>query len=145
MTKARRRRREEKRRFLSVNSPALSPTTSAHSSTMRKKKRSIRTSAVAFAKIAIPLSFAPFASRTFLATFNFVNRLVSNDDENEEEEEEDVAEDAMRVFEDFLCERANCEQEMCVDAVVDANMFVFDRDVYVFGLFVVVNNFTRSD
>ena len=51
----------------------------------------------------------------------------------------------MRVFEDFLCERANFKQEMCVDAVVDANMFVFDRDVYVFGLFVVVNNFTRSD
>ena len=38
----------------------------------------------------------------------------------------------MRVFEDFLCERANCEHEMCVDAVVDANMFVFDRDVYVY-------------
>ena len=103
---------------------------------MRKKKRSIRTSAVAFAKRAIPLSFAPFASRTFLATFNFINRLVSNDDENEEEEE-DVAEDAMRVFEDFLCAEetfANCEHEMCVDAVVDANMFVFDRDVYISGL-----------
>ena len=80
----------------------------------------------------------------FLATFNFINRLVSNDDENEEEEEEDVAEDAMRVFEDFLCERANCEQEMCVDAVVDANMFVFDRDVYISGLFFVLN-FTRNE
>ena len=75
---------------------------------------------------------------------NFINRLVSNDDENEEEEEEDVAEDAMRVFEDFLCERANCEHEMCVDAVVDANMFVFDRDVYVFGLLFVLN-FTRNE
>ena len=50
----------------------------------------------------------------------------------------------MRVFEDFLCERANCEQEMCVDAVVDANMFVFDRDVYVFGLLFVLN-FTRNE
>ena len=42
----------------------------------------------------------------------------------------------MRVFEDFLCAEetfANCEQEMCVDAVVDANMFVFDRDVYVYS------------
>ena len=40
----------------------------------------------------------------------------------------------MRVFEDFLCAEetfAICEHEMCVDAVVDANMFVFDRDVYV--------------
>ena len=50
----------------------------------------------------------------------------------------------MRVFEDFLCERANCEQEMCVDAVVDANMFVFDRDVYISGLFFVLN-FTRNE
>jgi len=41
----------------------------------------------------------------------------------------------MRVFEDFLCAEetfAICEHEMCVDAVVDANMFVFDRDVYVY-------------
>lgn len=77
---------------------------------------------------------------------NFINRLVSNDDENEEEEE-DVAEDAMRVFEDFLCAEetfAICEHEMCVDAVVDANMFVFDRDVYISGLFFVLN-FTRNE
>ena len=51
----------------------------------------------------------------------------------------------MRVFEDFLCERANCEQEMCVDAVVDANMFVFDRVSCVCPDYIVVNNFTRSD
>ena len=40
----------------------------------------------------------------------------------------------MRVFEDFLCAELSpiCEHEMCVDAVVDANMFVFDRDVYVY-------------
>ncbi len=53
----------------------------------------------------------------------------------------------MRVFEDFLCAEetfANCEQEMCVDAVVDANMFVFDRDVYISGLFFVLN-FTRNE
>lgn len=54
----------------------------------------------------------------------------------------------MRVFEDFLCAEetfANCEHEMCVDAVVDANMFVFDRVCIISGLFRVVNNFTRSD
>lgn len=53
----------------------------------------------------------------------------------------------MRVFEDFLCAEetfANCEHEMCVDAVVDANMFVFDRDVYISGLFFVLN-FTRNE
>jgi hypothetical protein len=53
----------------------------------------------------------------------------------------------MRVFEDFLCAEetfANCEHEMCVDAVVDANMFVFDRDVYISGLFFVLN-FTRDE
>ena len=53
----------------------------------------------------------------------------------------------MRVFEDFLCAEetfAICEHEMCVDAVVDANMFVFDRDVYISGLFFVLN-FTRNE
>ena len=56
----------------------------------------------------------------------------------------------MRVFEDFLCAEetfAICEHEMCVDTVVDANMFVFDRDVYVYisrGLFFVLN-FTRDE
>lgn len=53
----------------------------------------------------------------------------------------------MRVFEDFLCAEetfAICEHEMCVDAVVDANMFVFDRDVYISGLFFVLN-FTRDE
>jgi len=43
----------------------------------------------------------------------------------------------MRVFEDFLCAEetlANCEHGMCVDAVVDANMFVFDRVCIISGL-----------
>ena len=56
----------------------------------------------------------------------------------------------MRVFEDFLCAEetfAICEHEMCVDAVVDANMFVFDRDKCMYisrGLFFVLN-FTRDE
>ena len=82
-------------------------------SEFKSKKRSIRTSAVAFAKIAIPLPFVCFASDTFLAAVNFVNRLVSNVVlKQADDDDDDAPEVAATAFDDFLCEetRANCEQ-----------------------------------
>jgi hypothetical protein len=82
-------------------------------SEFKTKKRSIRTSAVAFAKIAIPLPFVCFASDAFLAAVNFANRLVSNVElKQADDDDDDAPEVAATAFDDFLCEetRANCEQ-----------------------------------